>query len=107
MQVFMTTRRADFVSYTQQSIRRALSGNLPRGLIGITFARHDKKLFLRFLFSGPPDAEQFDSATTVSTEVIADFPPDWDLEDEYLGVEPFKEINNYSLGNWAYLVNTQ
>jgi hypothetical protein len=78
--------------------RQMLVGSLQRALIGevhpqlrqasIDLDVSRRIVKLRFEFDGEPDEEAWNCCSCVATEVIADFPDPWMLEEEYLAA-PF------------------
>ena len=75
-------------------IRVELSMSLQRGLLGEVHAQlraasiqadpFRKLIRLRFEYDGDPSQEARESGSVAATEVIADFPEPWGLEEEHL-----------------------
>ena len=63
------------------SVQRALLGAVPAHLRQVSCGWNGEWLGLRFIFDGPIGGEATDAAQIVSTEVIADFPDGWMIEE--------------------------
>jgi hypothetical protein len=55
------------------SVQRALLGEVPPALRGVTLGWDDRLIYLRCYFDGPISEEDHESMELVATEVMADF----------------------------------
>ncbi len=55
------------------SVQRALLGEVPPALRGVTLGWDDSLIYLRCYFDGPISEEDHESMELVATEVMADF----------------------------------
>ncbi len=55
------------------SVQRALLGEVPPALRGVTLGWDDRLIYLRCYFDGPISEEDRESMELVATEVMADF----------------------------------
>ncbi len=84
------------------SLQGALVGNVPSSLRGVTIDWMDKKLTIRFVYSGNISDDDLESLRVVVTEVIADFPEDYIINDEYVRVDEPTSLRFYTLRLWAF-----
>lgn len=61
------------------SIQRALLGEVSGRLRAVVFSVSDLFLNIRFYFDGEIDEDDFESASCVETEVLADYEEDWTI----------------------------
>jgi hypothetical protein len=82
------------------SVQRALLGEVSPALRGVTVGWHDHVIQLRSYFDGPISDEDRESLSCVATEVIADFPEPWTIEEEVIRRDASEEME--CLAAWAY-----
>ncbi len=82
------------------SIQRALLGEVPPTLRGVTVGWQDYVIQLRFYLDGPISEEDRGSMSCVATEVIADFPAPWMIDEEILRRDAPEPLE--CLEAWAY-----
>ncbi len=85
------------------SIQRALLGAVSANLRAVSGEWTDTRIKLRFLYDGEVGAGDVDSAQVVGSEVIADFPSPWTIEEEILRLDFPADPRPHSLALWAYL----
>jgi len=64
------------------SLQRALLGAVSPALREVSCSWEGKQIKLRFVYDGEISEEDRDAAYIVGAEVIADFPADWDIEED-------------------------
>lgn len=70
------------------SLQRALLGEVHVELrqASIEADTNSKTVRLRFEYDGPPSEQAWESCSCCATEVIADFPEQWQLDEQHLAV---------------------
>ena len=64
------------------SLQRALLGAVSPALREVSCGWQGKQINLRFVYDGEISESDIEAAHIVATEVIADFPADWDIEED-------------------------
>jgi hypothetical protein len=82
------------------SVQRALLGEVPPALRGVTVGWHDTTVQLRCYFDGPVSEEDRESMSCVASEVIADFSAPWTIDEEVIRKDAPEPME--SLDAWAY-----
>jgi hypothetical protein len=72
--------RLEFRQCVLLSVQRALLGEVPPALRGVTLGWDDRLVYLRCYFDGPISEEDHESMELVATEVMADFFPERNVE---------------------------
>lgn len=69
--------------YGLLSAQRALLGSVTSNLRAVTIAINNNKKIVKvcFFYDGEISEEDFDTANTAITEIISDFPPEYELEE--------------------------
>ena len=83
------------------SVQRALLGEVTANLIAVTAGIKGTKISIRSYFNADATAADLESMSCVGTEVIADFPDSYEIEDEVRIVTTQDEME--MLEFWAFL----
>jgi hypothetical protein len=97
------TRALDDLSLTASlllSVQRALLGEVPPALRGVTVAWHDQVILIRSYFDGPITDGDREAMSCATSEVIADFPAPWTIEDDVVRCDAPEPLE--CLAAWAY-----
>jgi hypothetical protein len=90
-------------AYLLLSVQRALLGVIPPSLRAVTAEASGTEVRLRFVFDGPIDEDDLDSAHIAGTEVVADFPSPWTIDDQLVRLDYPADVREAALQHWAYL----
>ena len=69
------------------SIQRALLGAVSAALREVSCGWQGKQINLRFVYDGEISKSDIEAAHIVGSEVIADFPADWDIEEDIVRLD--------------------
>jgi hypothetical protein len=97
----MSTGDFPFRASLLLSVQRALLGEVPPALRGVTVGWHDDVIQLRSYFDGPISEVDRESMSCVATEVIADYAEPWTIEEEVIRWDAPEPMD--CLAAWAYL----
>ncbi len=81
------------------SIQRALLSEVTHNLMSVTCGLRGNQIRIRAYYLGPVGAEDIETLQTVGTEILADFPEDFSVEEESCSLEKESEI---CLDFWAF-----
>jgi len=90
----------DLLVMVRLSIQRALLGEVSGTLRAVIFSVSGLLLNIRFYFDGEIDDDDFESASCVETEVLADYEDDWTVVVECLRLDAPKPILDQ--GVWVF-----
>lgn len=82
------------------SAQRALLGAVSPALRGVTVGARDKVVLFRCYLDGPIAEEDREALQVAGTEIIADFPAPWDINEEIIRCDAPAEIE--VLDAWVY-----
>ncbi|MFV3406430.1 hypothetical protein ACNFIC_21135 [Pseudomonas sp. NY15463] len=82
------------------NIQRALLGEVSGKLRAVIFSVSGLILNIRFYFDGEIDDDDFESASRVETEVIADYEDDWTVTAKCLRLDASEPIADQ--GVWVF-----
>jgi hypothetical protein len=82
------------------SVQRALLGEVSSALRGVTVGWQDQVIELRAYFDGPISEDDRESISCVGSEVIADFPDPWTINEEAVRRDAPEPME--CLETWAY-----
>lgn len=83
----------------QASARRALTGEVFDELVALTCGLENQTIRLRAYFSGEISDKDMKQVQIIGTEIIADFPEGYMIEEEYFSIE---ETVPEVLDMWIY-----
>ncbi len=85
------------------SVQRALLGAVSPSLREVSCGWQDHKISLRFVFDGKILETDREAAHIVGSEVIADFPDDWDIDEDIVRLDaPAKLVLPHDKSVLAY-----
>jgi hypothetical protein len=76
----------DLRVYIRLSAQRALWGQVPPNLRAVSVDADEQKVYFRCVFDGQPTEEEWELLSEVASEIIADFPAPYTIEEEYLSI---------------------
>ncbi|QPC91860.1 hypothetical protein [Mesorhizobium sp. INR15] len=85
------------------SVQRALLGAVSPNLRAVTCGWHEVEIKLRFVFDGEIAEENFEDAGVVASEVAADFPAPWTVDEDIVRLDCPQDLRLTALTLWAYL----
>ncbi|MBD0274272.1 MAG: hypothetical protein ICV73_20365 [Acetobacteraceae bacterium] len=85
------------------SLQRALVGAVPASLRAVTCDWTEARITLRYVFDGPIDHEDEESMRVVGAQVVADFPPDVELDEQIVRSDHPAGLTPHFLRAWAYM----
>lgn len=85
------------------SVQRALLGAVPSRLRGVTCGWEGTEVKLRYVFDGEIDPDDQESTSCASTEVIADFPDPWTLNEDFVRLDYPSDLRPCAHELWAYI----
>ena len=85
------------------SVQRALLGAVPGSLRAVTCDWEGTEIKLRFVFDGEITEENYEDGHTVGTEVVADFPSPWTVNENIVRLDYPDGVRTGALALWAYL----
>lgn len=91
----------DAIRTLKLSIQSALVGEITDELYAVTCALDDKTIKIRSYYTGAIDSESTEPMRCVATEVLADFPENYTIDEEFLPI-PVDE-KPLMLDFWAFL----
>ena len=80
----------------------ALLDMITTNIRGITCGISNKTIMLKFIYDGPYSEEDRDRCEIIASEVLANFPDPFTINNNLLVVEPPLSINKELLSNWVY-----
>jgi hypothetical protein len=83
------------------SIQRALLGEVPKDLRGVTCSYCGAKISIKCFFDGGITAADQESMETVATEIAADF-PDHEVTSKSLQLDQPEPLSAHTLMDWVY-----
>jgi hypothetical protein len=89
--------------YLLLSVQRALLGAVSPALRAVTAETRATEVRLRFVFDGPIDEGDLEAARIAGTEVIADYPSPWIINDEMVRLDHPADVREGALQHWVYL----
>jgi hypothetical protein len=87
------------------SVERALLGAVSPSLRAVTCGCDGMSIRIRFVFDGPIDADDHESARIVATEVISDFATpsnEWTISEDIVRLDYPAAVSECALDLWAY-----
>ncbi|KTB69313.1 hypothetical protein AO068_25795 [Pseudomonas sp. ICMP 3272] len=90
----------DVIVTARLNIQRALLGEVSRNLRAVIFSVSGLFLNIRFYFDGEIDDDNFESASCVETEVLADYEDNWTVSVECLRLDASDPILDQ--GVWVF-----
>jgi hypothetical protein len=78
-------------------------GAVPHNLRAVTCDWEGTEIKLRFVFDGEITEENYEHAQTVGTEVVADFPSPWTVNENIVRLDYPDGVRPGALALWAYL----
>ena len=90
----------DVIVRARLNIQRALLGEVSGKLRAVIFSVSELILDIRFYFDGEIDDDDFESASCVETEVIADYEGDWTVTVKCLRLDASEPILDQ--GVWVF-----
>jgi len=68
------------------SAQRALLGHVPPHVRAVSLDRDDgaHRIWVRFFFDGEPSESVRDAAACAGTEILSDYPDEWDVTEEFV-----------------------
>ena len=84
------------------SAQSALLGAVPPSLRLVTAGTRETVVEMCFVFDGPIDDDDVESARMATTEIIADFPSPWTLEEEFVRLDYPAELTHFPWVNRVY-----
>jgi len=90
----------DVIVMARLSIQRALLGEVSGKLRAVIFSVSGLLLSIRFYFDGEIDDDDFESASCVETEVLADYGDDWTVSVKCLRLDVSEPILDQ--GFWVF-----
>ena len=66
------------------SAQRALLSHVPVSLRAVSVDANSRKIYYRCIFDGEPTEDEWELLSVAATEMIADFPEPYTIEEEYL-----------------------
>jgi hypothetical protein len=81
------------------SIQQALVGEITANLVSVTCSLRDQQIIIKAYFSGPVTEADVDRIQCVGTEVIADFPEGYMVDERYASIDVESEE---MLDFWAF-----
>lgn len=108
----MTSERKDpFIEPTDRfimtelrlSLQRALVGAVPPSLRAVTCGWAGTEVQIRYIFDGPINPDEHEDMLCVGTEVIADFPSPWTIDEQAVRVDHPESLAPHLLRAWAYM----
>ena len=85
------------------SLQRALVGAVPASLRAVTCDWAEAKITLRYIFDGPIGHDDEDSMRVVGAEVVTDFPPEMELDEQFVRFDHPAGLAPHFLRAWAYM----
>ena len=76
------------------SASRGLWGNVPPSLRAVSVDVDDQKVYFRCIFDGVPSEDDWEMLSCAATEVIADYPAPYTIDEEYLHIEYPNPMNH-------------
>jgi hypothetical protein len=76
------------------SIQRALLGAVPASLRAVSVDADEGKIYYRCIFNGEPSEDEWELLSVAATEIIADFPEPYIIEEEYLHIPNPKKMKH-------------
>ena len=68
------------------SAQRSLLGHVPASLRAVSVDADGSKIYYRCIFDGKPTEDEWELLSIAATEMIADFPEPYTIEEEYLHI---------------------
>lgn len=84
------------------SAQRGLLGAVPPSLRLVTATTREKVVAVCFVFDGSIDDDDVESARLATTEIIADFPSPWTLEERFLRLDYPADLNEFAYQSRVY-----
>jgi hypothetical protein len=84
------------------SAQRALLDAIPPNLRAVSCDWEGAHITLRFVFDGEISDVNFEDAQTVATEVAADFPAPWTVDEDIVRRDYPDTLSETALALWAY-----
>ncbi|QKD02640.1 hypothetical protein [Mesorhizobium loti] len=84
------------------SVQRALLGAVSPRLRAVTCGWEGFEITLRFVFDGEVADPDLEDAGIVATEVAADFPAPWTVDEEIARLDHPDDLRRGALALWAY-----
>jgi hypothetical protein len=72
------------------SVRRALQGEIPDNLYAFTCGLRDHSIYLVGYFDGTVTDEEWNLMWAVGSEVIADYPEGWSIQEDAVSIQEYK-----------------
>lgn len=89
--------------FIRLSVQRALLGMVSPSLRAVSCEAANERIRLRFVFDGPIDEDEEHDARAVGTEVIADFPASWTIDEQIVRIDYPADRREGALALWAYM----
>jgi hypothetical protein len=84
------------------SVQRALLGAVSPRLRAVTCGWEGVEITLRFVFDGEMVEEDLEDAGVVATEVAADFPAPWTVDEDVARLDYPDDLRPVGLALWAF-----
>ncbi len=74
--------------------QRSLWGQVPPSLRAVSVDVDEQKVYFRCIFDGEPTEYDWELMSVAATEIIADFPAPYTIEEDYLTVKAPNEMSH-------------